>query len=221
MSLFNLIPYNISMKQMMVKAAGFRVRSNATAAAIATQLTADDLDRALDDHRNGNNTESNSPAHTFLRAINATTQAAPHTNKAAKRARQDSKALKHAFGTSSYFLTVTPDDDNSIIVQTVTGCFVDSDDQPVHTLSDAEIARRGIKRTKIQLKYPGACAHFFKLVLDIFIEEVIGWDQKKGGPTENGGLFGTPQAFSLAVEEQGRGTLHAHIQIWIEEFNQV
>jgi hypothetical protein len=84
MSLFNLILYNISMKQMMVKAAGFRVRSNATAAALATQLTADDLDRALDDHRNGNNTESNSPAHTFLRAINATMQAAPHTNKAAK-----------------------------------------------------------------------------------------------------------------------------------------
>jgi hypothetical protein len=222
MSLLNLILYNISMKQMMVKAAGFRVRSNAMAATLATQLTADDLDRALDDHRNGNNTKSNSPAHTFLRAINAITQAAPHRNKAAKQARQDSEALQHAFDTLSYFLTVTPDDDNSIIVQTFTGCFVDADDQPVHTLSDAEIARRGIERTKIRgLKYPGACARFFELVLDIVIEEVIGWDQKKGGLTENGGLFGTPQAFSLAVKEQGRGMLHAHNQIWIEEFNRV
>jgi hypothetical protein len=116
---------------------------------------------------------------------------------------------------------VTPDNDNSIIVQTFTGCFVDADNQPVHTLSDAEIARRGIERTKIQLKYPGACVHFFELVLDIVIEEVIGWDQKKGGLTENGSLFGTPWAFSLAEEEQGHGMLHMHIQIWIEEFNRV
>ena len=57
--------------------------------------------------------------------------------------------------------------------------------------------------------------------MEIVIEEVIGWNIEEGRPREDvNGLFGVPEAFTATVEEQGRRTLHAHIQIWIKEFNE-
>ena len=49
------------------------------------------------------------------------------------------------------------------------------------------------------------------------INKLIGWDtkQQKGHP----GIFGTPIAYGLPIEEQGRKTLHAHILIWIKDFS--
>ena len=45
-------------------------------------------------------------------------------------------------------------------------------------------------------------------MLEIVIEEIIGWDIKEKKPRECGGLLGHPEAFIVAVEEQGRRTLH-------------
>ena len=55
--------------------------------------------------------------------------------------------------------------------------------------------------------------------IDILINKLIGWDikQQKGYP----GIFGTPIAYGLPIEEQGRKTLHAHILIWIKYFSTV
>ena len=55
--------------------------------------------------------------------------------------------------------------------------------------------------------------------IDILINKLIGWDikQQKGYP----GIFGTPIAYGLPIEEQGRKTLHAHILIWIKDLSTV
>jgi hypothetical protein len=55
----------------------------------------------------------------------------PHMNLAAKRAKQNAEAIQHWFGMGSIFLTVTPDDENSLIVQIYSGIQIDSGDQPV------------------------------------------------------------------------------------------
>ena len=56
----------------------------------------------------------------------------------------------------------------------------------------------------VRIKYPGICAYFFELVLDIVIEEVIGWDLTKGRARDDiVGLFGLPEAFTASAEEQG------------------
>ncbi len=46
---------------------------------------------------------------------------------------------------------------------------------------------------------------------------LIGWDKEN----HNGrnGIFGRPQAYADCCEEQARYTLHSHISIWIENFN--
>lgn len=55
--------------------------------------------------------------------------------------------------------------------------------------------------------------------MNIVIESLFQWDiknQKSKGP----GIFGTTVAFAPADEEQGRKTLHKHIQLWVKEFDQ-
>jgi hypothetical protein len=96
---------------------------------------------------------------------------------------------------------------------------VNNDDVPVSSFSDAEISDRTAKRKKLCISYPSICAHFFEMVVDIVIEAVIGWDIKKDCSAQEPGLFDRPEAFTLAVEEQGRDSLHMHIQVWVKEYS--
>ena len=57
-------------------------------------------------------------------------------------------------------------------------------------------------------------------MLEIVIEEVIGWDLKKNEARPEGGLFGIPLAFTASTEEQGRKTLHTHFLIWLKNFQE-
>ena len=55
--------------------------------------------------------------------------------------------------------------------------------------------------------------------MQIVIETLFNWDTQKQvakGP----GIFGTVVAFAPADEEQGRKTLHRHIQLWVKEIDQ-
>jgi len=221
--LFSLILYNMSMKQMMVKTASWRVRSNVDATSLGAKLTEQDLDAAISERRNnGNivNERGNGNGHRFLRAVDSTTKDVPHTNEAARKAKQDGEAIQHKFGMASIFLTVTPDDANSLVVQIYSREMVDGDDTRIGDLSDDDIANRGRLRNEIRIKHPGICAYYFELVMDSIIEDVIGWDLANQRPTEMPGLFGTPEAFSMAVEEQGRDSLHSHFQVWIKEYRE-
>ena len=87
-ALFTLILYNLTMKQEMVKRAGWRVQSKLSASTIAKELTADDVSQAISAKCNGS-IGTNVRGNQFLNAVNAVTKAAPHTNEAAKRARLD------------------------------------------------------------------------------------------------------------------------------------
>ena len=72
-------------------------------------------------------------------------------------------------------------------------------------------------RSHIRNTYPGACAIEFLSQLEILISKLICWDDKEaiGHP----GIFGEAEAYGVAIEEQGRKTLHGHILVWIKDFN--
>ena len=72
-------------------------------------------------------------------------------------------------------------------------------------------------RSHIRNTYPGACAIEFLSQLEILTINMIGWDDKKG--VGSPGIFGEPEAYGTAIEEQGRKTLHGHILVWIKDFN--
>lgn len=119
------------MKQMMVCSAGWRVRNKVNAETLEVNLMTEELDNAVNDRRNRSNPESSSNGNWYLRAVDASKKAVPHMNLAAKRAKQNAEAIQHWFGMGSIFLTVTPDDENSLIVQIYSGIQIDSGDQPV------------------------------------------------------------------------------------------
>ena len=62
-------------------------------------------------------------------------------------------------------------------------------------------------------------AFYFELVLEIIIQDVVGWDLENQCPTEAPGLMGVPEALAASIEEQGRSTLHTHIQVWVQQYN--
>ena len=74
-------------------------------------------------------------------------------------------------------------------------------------------------RCKSRRNYPGACSLEYQNLMQIVIECLLNWDMSTNcskGP----GIFGETIAFARADEEQGRGSLHGHWQIWIKELSQ-
>jgi hypothetical protein len=69
------------------------------------------------------------------------------------------------------------------------------------------------------MKYPGIMALFFEDILEIVLEEVLGVDTRTLHANGNENIFGEEiEALALAIKEQGRGTLHGHIQVWLKIF---
>ncbi|KAG7363678.1 hypothetical protein IV203_027039 [Nitzschia inconspicua] len=72
---------------------------------------------------------------------------------------------------------------------------------------------------KIRIENPGLCAIDFENVIGIVVEEILGWDQKNNCNKVWYGLFGDLDAWSFAVEEQGRKPLHTHFLLWVKGYN--
>ena len=73
-------------------------------------------------------------------------------------------------------------------------------------------------RRQTRKQYPGACSLEFQNVMDIIIKSLMNWstdDQVSMGP----GMAGDITAWVQAAEEQGRGTLHAHWQLFTKQLS--
>lgn len=218
--LFSLILYNMITVQSMVRTARWQLRNKIGADMLATELTYDDVEEAINATKvaRGIHSDSGQRGQQTLKAIDAICNAAPHSNDAAKKAKFKAQAIHHYFGCPTLFLTVTPDDDNHFSIQVFTAENIDINVTPVSQSSDEELSVRSKNRTKLRLKFPGICALFFELALQTVISEVLGWDIELNCYNSKG-LFGKIDAFSCSIEEQGRSTLHAHFLIWMSEVN--
>ena len=202
----------------MVGCAGITIRNGATAEMLSRKLTSDDITTAINDKKKGK--RPNGAGGRFLSALDSVAKSVPHSNENTGKARTDAYAHQFYFGMASYFLTVTPDDENCLLVQILTNNDVDVSSPSTELRSNEDLRKAAEKRRQIRVRFPGACALYFEHMLDILIRDVIGWDTTSCKPTSGFiGLFGIPQAFVVAVEEQGRRTLHAHVQIWVEDFS--
>ena len=196
----------------MLRSACTVVENGKEATKIVEGLNAQDVQNAAaaqQNHVHGGTAVSRK----FLRYVKTVGGKLPHTNEAAGRAQMNMEAMCHNLGAPHAFLTVTFDDDNSFLLQAFSGCEID-DDTPVSTLSDDELRARAKLRTELRLKYPGLSAFLFEEILDIVMEEVVGWNCKENKTTGREGLFGHCFGCTYAVEEQGRKSLHVHILIW-------
>ena len=215
-----LIGYSMISRSRLLKKSRLQVRGEKTAKDLAEGLNYEDLHDTIEQRRQGNRYGGTRVSRKLLDSVEACTRALPHTNEFAKTARTTSESMSHYLGMGSIFLTVSFDDDNSLLMQVLSGIEVD-DDRDLSELSDKELRARRRERRQIRIKYPGIASVHFEILLNILAEEVVGWNLKENRPTEKPGYFGRCKAFCLAVEEQGRKTLHGHMTLWIEGYKEL
>ena len=218
--MMQLVMYSQMSKLRLLETSRLQVKGKQDAQNLATGLQSDDLHRTIQARRHGNYYGGTHVSRRLIECVEACSKDLPHTYEAAKKQRANGESMQHHFGQASVFMTVTFDDENSFLIQVLTGKLID-DNVELVDLSDEDLKKRGVARAALRIDFPGFAAIGFEMLLDIVMEEVIAWDRKHRCPMANKGLFGNVFALSYCVEEQGRKTLHTHISIWIEGYNAV
>ena len=214
--LFLLVLYSLLSKQRLFKSACLQLRGRRDSENLARSLEVSDVVRDISGRRVRERFLGTSSSRKLLDSVDATARALPHTNEAASKARISSEAMQHHFGMASVFLTVTFDDENGLVMQRLADKIVDKR-WNVCDLSHDDVAKLARQRRQIKVDYPGLGSVHFEVLLNILLEEVVGWDIQKGCSTSKEGFFGKVKALNFAVEEQGQKTLHVHMLIWIDK----
>jgi hypothetical protein len=145
----------------------------------------------------------------FLKTMHYACGVMRHTEEFAKEARKDMWSMHANEGKASLFVTVNPDDTGSLIIHLLRGGKIDDEVPPLHI------------RQRYLANFPGATALSFERVMDVITKVILGWDERTGRSTKQGGLFGHVKGWMRAVEEQKRLSLHVHILVWLFGHNQL
>ena len=142
-----------------------------------------------------------------------------HSNEAASSARFKMFSFWHYFGSPAIFFTITPCDECSFRVRLYATCKEHKIPNVEDIMNQSKCLVDFEARKCWRAKYPGACAIEYENIVQIVIKVLIGWNQSEQKGI--GGIFGMPLAYADSCEEQARYTLHSHILVWIENFNNV
>jgi hypothetical protein len=215
--MFQLIAYSLSSKLRFLQKSCFQLRDELTVNALATGLDLAPVWSSISGRQSGNRFAGSVASCALLNSVDSMSCALPHSNEAAKVARSHGEAMQHVLGTPSIFLTVCFDDQNSFLMQIMSGHLID-EDVNISDLADADLANCAVERKQLRLEHPGLGSLNFELLLEIVVEEVIGWNMRDHIRTDDNGLFGECEGVAGAMEEQGRHTVHVHFSIWIKVF---
>ena len=163
--LFQLMLYSLLCKNELFKSSRLQLKGETDAHNLASGLNQDDIKTSIRGRRMGNRFSGTKVSNLLLDAVDATAKDLPHTNEAAKKARGMGEAMQHHFGMGSVFLTCTFDDENSLIMNVLSG--EDDDGRLTEELTDAEVTGNAKKRKGIRLEYPGLAAVNFEVLFEI------------------------------------------------------
>lgn len=215
--LLPLICFSMLCKEQILRGSRLQVRSDYRAKTLVDGLNADDLTAAVRARKRGYHRAGTVASTILLDAVNGVAKSLPHSEAAAKKALNDAQAMQHHKGLPAIFLTATFCDDQGFFMQVLSGEMIDDGTEP-DELSDDEHAERKKCRTLLRLDFPGVSSIHFEMLFHIVMEEVVGWSFRENKPTGKPGVYGEPEALTSAFEEQGRGTVHTHMSIWIKFF---
>ena len=115
--------------------------------------------------------------------------------------RREIYGLMIELGCPVLWITISPAPTHSPIFLQIAGHTVDLNNIPSHVERAIEVAND-----------PVAAALYFNKVIDAFTTFILGYKQLDGG------VFGHPSAYYGMTEEQGTGTLHNHMLVWLHNF---
>ena len=211
---FIVILYNMFEKERMVRKSYFKVsdQENEDFGNIQESEIKQAIDRYIED-KSGSDVSD-----IFLQKLKAVTGGMSNSRTSNYTARQKMFSTISHFGLPCVLFTITPEDSMNFRIMTMarTGNRVDP---PKLNCQDKELHDFVKESEDIRIKYPGLCSHDFENIVNITIEDLIGWDTEQRINIPNKGLFGDVDSWFMAVEEQGRKTLHLHCLIWVKGWN--
>ena len=122
-------------------------------------------------------------------------------------ARKEALGFQERWGVNQLFATLSPDTSSTYIICINSGKATDED---CETLFSFKVPRKALrKETAAENAY--LTGKFAYDLLQIFIEEFLGWDQQMGAPKRGGGAFGICRHFAGSAEAKQSGDPHFHL----------
>lgn len=164
--------------------------------------------RAEKNYRPANNAEKR--VFRVLRHVQYIGHTHPGSTSSITTMREEIRATSRLHGLPHIFLTLNPADAHNPIRQFMAGQNIDLD-QPFSNSGSPDVSYEKYERSKSLAQNPVAGAKFFNFLTTRFIDVLLGWNRKN-----REGLFGPVRSYYGVVEAQGRGSLHIHMLIWLE-----
>ncbi len=163
-------------------------------------LNSKDIEMALENNsKRTYSSESNSALNKLLQHIKTIGGRVMGSAYSRTALRTRIHALIFNQGLPSIFLTLNPADIHSPVALYFAGVKLDLDNIQNEQLMDT------YKRAEIIASHPVATAKFFHLLITNILDTMI-----------VGGVLGPIKAYFGTVESQGRGSLHLHLLIWLD-----
>ncbi|CAF4778660.1 unnamed protein product [Rotaria sp. Silwood1] len=163
-------------------------------------LNSNDIEMALNKSaKNTFSSTSNASLHKLLNHIKTIGGRVMGSTYSRTALRTRIHALIYNQGLPSIFLTLNPADIHSPVALYFAGVKLDLDNIQIEQLMTT------YKRAEIIASHPVATAKFFHLLITNILDTMI-----------VGGVLGRIKAYFGTVENQGRGSLHLHLLIWLD-----
>ena len=117
--------------------------------------------------------------------------------------RREIFGLMIKYGTPALWITLSPAVSHSLIFLQIAGHEVDLTQLPSHA-----------ERAKLVANDPVSAARYFDIIINAFTKCLLGYNDDE----DKGGIFGHTSAYYGMTEEQGTGTLHNHMLVWLQGF---
>lgn len=203
--LFNIIQRRIASQKtyLRTKRGDFK-----TFASRLTSISDHAIDSILKKLETNDYTSAKTPEEKLVYQLMQTVQSVsahiPGSAAARLEMRNEIRSLIIAQGLPTFFVTINPADVYNPIVTFMSGKEFDLNKMLGSDVPDYMSQRRFVAMN------PFAAAKFFRLVMDAFIQTLLG--------TGSGcrGVFGDVKAYYGCVEAQGRGSLHCHMLVWLD-----
>lgn len=111
----------------------------------------------------------------------------------------------------SIWMTINPCDIHDPILQVLVGEEINMDK------FDTMLGPNSNCRTSNVACDPYAAAKYFFFIIDIILSSLFGINATKDQVHSHGGLLGFLNAYFGVVEAQGRGSLHMHMLLWLQD----
>lgn len=208
---FAFVYYNILQKKTICDSVRFRVKAAEQTRIVRRLLAVDkgELENLISKFKANSHyepeTQNQREMIDLVNKVGTILHDLPGTAGYKLKMRNEIRSLVNMRGTPAFFITLNPSDIHHPLVRLLSG----DDIRLEHLEQGQELSQWN--RKLLVARNPGACAKFFHTMISSFISIVL-----RHGKRERG-LLGKCTGYYGTVEAQGRGTLHCHMLIWLQD----